>query len=175
VNKGYSYLLPLLNEFCEIDGIYFKILDDVYTNIEGYDGNNIAISYELSDELKEKEQFDQYKEYLQNNYLFKDSLTYDNKILFIFAFPEEFSKEYNLYKLGKFSEFSDAAKKDILDYLTKYHDGRSVENVRRVLYKDPLLKEFLEFEIGCKIPKDSELSSIPNKQYETFKEIHNIE
>lgn len=168
MNKGYSYLVPLLNEYCEIDGTYFKILDNVYTNIKDYEGDNIAISYEILDELKDKEEFEQYKDYLQNNYLFKNNLILDNKIIFIFAFPEEFIKEYYLYKKGKFSAFSDEAKKSILDYLSKYHDTRSVENVRRVLYRDPVLKEFLEFEIGCKISNDSELSSIPNEEYETL-------
>jgi len=165
LNKSYSYLIPLLNEFCRIDGDYYVMLDNVYTkHHQGESGNIIIISYWYNND----EGFLSYIEELKANELCQDYIKGDETIAIVFKFPDCFLHEYQCYKDGKFSEFTDEAKSIILKYILDIHKYKDADRVKRVLNKDEQLRQDLEYRLALKIDKDMELSSIPDKILETF-------
>lgn len=165
LNKSYSYLIPLLNEYCKIDGDYYVMLDNVYTiHQDGNVGDIIILSYYNADD----DGFKHYIEELKSNILCQDFIEDDDDISIIFKFPDKFLPEYNCYKTGKFSEFSKEAKDIIIKYILDTHKYKDAYRVKRVLNKDVSLREELEFKLAMTIDKDMELSSIPDEQLETF-------
>lgn len=165
LNKSYSYLIPLVNEFCNIDSDYMLLLNNVYVRHLDYpDEAMIIISYEFID----NDPFLDYIESFRPNELFKEMYINDEFISIILYFPIEFIREYNLYKDGKFSKFSDKAKNIILSYVLNVHKEKDANRVRKVLYRDSELRRELEIKLDMTIDKELELSSIPNLINETF-------
>lgn len=162
MNKSYTYLIPLLNEYCGIDARYYIIIDNIFTVLDNPD--TIGILYCNSNAASFKE----YLEELQESYLFEDITYLDEHVLVQLQFPEEYLNEFNLYAEGKFSHFREEAKQLILNYLLTNHNTVDAENVRQVLYRDSALREILEYQLGCLLPEDAELSSVPNKLQESF-------
>lgn len=165
LNKSYSYLIPLLNEYCKIDGDYYVMLDNVYTNhFDGDVGDIIIISYYSNDD----QGFLTYIQELKANEYCQDYIEDDDTIAVVFKFPDEYLYEYNCYKQGKFSEFRQKSKNIIIKYILDIHKYKDADRVKRVLDKDELLRKDLERKLALTIDKDMELSSIPDKILETF-------
>lgn len=165
LNKSYSYLVPLLNQYCKIDRDYYVMLDNVYTNhYQGDVGDIIILSYLTTDDTG----FVQYTEELKSNELCQDYIDLDETVAIVFKFPDEFLYEYHCYKSGKFSEFTQNAKDIILKYMIDVHDYKDAARIRSVLNKEISLKNHLEQTLALVIDKDMELSSIPNEKLETF-------
>ena len=164
LNKSYSYLIPLLNEFCTInpDGEFFLLLRNVYTKYKSYE-NIICLEYDNYD----NEDFKNYIKTLQTNDLFKFLISTEN-IVVILDFPEKFMYEYKCYKRGKFSKFREESKLLILNYLLGVHSTNITSKVRSVLYKEPGLRKSLERKLMLDIPESYELSSIPDINKETL-------
>lgn len=165
INKSYSYLIPLLNTKCNIDSAYFILIKNVYCSInKEVEKPIIVIVYEKLDN-------DMYNEYLTSLYeneLTENVIENDDEIIFIFNFPEEFREEYYLYINGKFSMFSQKAKDVIIDFIGNYHKSSSVWKIKKVLYKEQQLREYLEKKLDLKIDEDMELSSIPDLEKESI-------
>lgn len=165
LNKSYSYLVPLLNEHCKIDSDYVILIKDTYAWHYDYpDEDMFVVSYEKS----ETPLFTDYVQNFTSNELFKEFSETDDDINLVFYFPNEFKREYNLYKQGRFSAFSEKAKVIILNYILDIHNIRDADRVRRVLYKDEELRKELEYKLALKIDSSLELSSKPNRVNETF-------
>lgn len=165
LNKSYSYLIPLLNEYCKIDGDYYVMLENVYTrHFEGDVGNIIIISY-LSNE---DSGFLAYIQQLKQSEYCQDYIQDDDTINIVFKFPDEYLHEYYCYQQGKFSEFRQEAKNIIVRYVLDIHKYKDADRVKRVLDKDELLRQDLEKRLALTIDKDMELSSIPDEILETF-------
>ena len=165
LNKSYSYLIPLLDKYCKIDGDYYIMLENVYTRHQDGDvGNIIILSYCNAD----NDDFTKYIEELKANELCQDFIENDDDISVILKFPDEFIDEYNFYKEGKFSQFSQEAKDIIVKYVLDTHKYKDAYRVKRVLNKDISLREELEHKLAMTIDRDMELSSIPDKELETF-------
>ena len=165
LNKSYSYLIPLLDKYCKIDGDYYIMLENVYTrHQEGDVGDIIILSYCNAD----NDDFKKYIEELKANELCQDFIENDDDISVILKFPDEFIDEYNFYKEGKFSQFSQEAKDIIVKYVLDTHKYKDAYRVKRVLNKDISLREELEHKLAMTIDRDMELSSIPDKELETF-------
>ena len=165
LNKSYSYLIPLLDKYCKIDGDYYIMLENVYTRHQDGDvGDIIILSYCNAD----NDDFKKYIEELKSNELCQDFIETDDDISVILKFPDEFIDEYNFYKEGKFSQFSQEAKDIIVKYVLDTHKYKDAYRVKRVLNKDISLREELEHKLAMTIDRDMELSSIPDKELETF-------
>lgn len=165
LNKSYSYLIPLLNEYCKIDGDYYVMLENVYTRHQDGDvGDIIILSYCNAD----NDDFKRYIEELKSNVLCQDFIETDDVISIVFKFPDEFIDEYEYYKTGKFSQFSQEAKDIVIKYILDTHKYKDAYRVKRVLNKEVSLREELEHKLAMTIDKDMELSSIPDKELETF-------
>lgn len=165
LNKSYSYLIPLLNEYCKIDGDYYVMLDNVHTRISDNEVDNIIIITYFSND---DEGFLHYTQELKANVLCQDYIEDEDTISFIFKFPDKYMHEYLCYRSGRFSEFRQDTKDTILKYILDIHKYKDADRVKRVLNKDEDLRKELEIKLALKINKNLELSSIPDKELETF-------
>lgn len=165
LNKCYSYLVPLLNEYCKIDSDYLLLLSNVYSRHYDYRQEEvITICYEFIN----NDPFLEYVENFRQNELFKEMFIDKEYLAITFYFPKEFRNEYYLYREGKFSRFSDRAKEVILKYVLDIHKLNDTERIRRVLYRDERLRKQLEEQLDMSIDSELELSSKPNLINETF-------
>lgn len=73
---------------------------------------------------------------------------------------------FTKFKNGGYSRFDKEDKKRILNFLGLSNDGDS--KIKGVLYKDEKVRKQLESDIGMKLDPDSELSSIPDIDSETY-------
>ena len=108
---------------------------------------------------------------------FVDSTEEENRVIILFSVPKKFEKEYELFMAGKYSQFSDEAKKLIIQYSVnsglKYRvpeDPKDKSNRRfitdrrlRALTKDEVLRKNIEESIGMPLPADAELFDIPGE------------
>jgi hypothetical protein len=167
LNKSYCYLIPLLNEFCKIDGDYYVMVNNVYTrHYSGDVGNIIIITYWSTSD----DGFESYIHELKANELCMDYIEGDEVISLVFKFPDKYLHEYECYMQGRFSEFSDEAKKVIQKYILDIHKYKDAFRIKRVLDKDQQLRKELEQKLAVVIDEDLELSSIPDAVLETFYE-----
>ena len=163
LTKSVTYILPMLGysikEFVNIVNCY--IADEgkpQYTNhiflLHKFDGRSNADYLSYEETLVEHEHFEE---------------LYDpdrSHVMFIFRVPEYFQREYDLFKMGKYSKFNDDYKKHILNFLgPKYKTSKT----RQVLYKSKKLKKDMENRLGVNLTENMELSSVPNLEQETYK------
>lgn len=169
-NRSKTYMLPLLSEFVNFDMKFMKYLLNTFINIEEEE-NSLAILHEFT--FKDPE-FTSYEHRLLENKLFSKYIDIDDKVLYIFKFPEEYLNEYNLFKEGKYSEFGDDAKQLIIKFWAEVYKRNSsatkfLISLKQVLYKDLKLKETIEKELGVKLNDNQELGEIIDMNNETFK------
>jgi len=173
-NKSKTYLLPLLAEVVEIK--FFSSLVDTYIMDpnEKYE-NCMFLLYNFS--FKNPE-FTAYEHKLVENPYFIDSVDIDNQVLYIFEFPEEYIREYNLFKQGKYSKYGKDAKDTIINFFGNIYAGnlnavKFLMTLKQVLYQDNKLKQELEKKLNVTLPEGAELSDITCLVRETF-EVTNI-
>lgn len=164
--------MPLIVPMIGIETTFFDYIDNTYM----FDLNNeyeecFLITHDFS--FKNPE-FTKYEHRLTDSYLFQKLIDLDNdKVLYIFKFPEEYLHEYYCLKNSKYSEFGDDAKETILNFWTeiygKSHDGVNfILSVKRILYKDKVLKEQLEKSLKVKLDDNVELGQEVEMINETF-------
>jgi len=99
-------------------------------------------------------------------------------VLYIFEFPEEYIREYNLFKQGKYSKYGKDAKDTIINFFGNIYAGnlnavKFLMTLKQVLYQDNKLKQELEKKLNVTLPEGAELSDITCLVRETF-EVTNI-
>jgi len=170
-NKSKTYLLPLLAEVIDIDVRFFNHLQNTFIfDVEGKYKDCMLILHDFS--FKNPE-FTAYEHKLTNNPYFVDLIDIDNKVLYVFKFPEEYMDEYNHFKNGKYSLFGKDAKDTIINFFGKIYTGNlNAVNflllIKQILYKEPKLKEKIENELGVRLSEDAELTDIITFENETF-------
>lgn len=171
VNKSKSYLVPLLDTEVKVE--YPNLLINSY--ISDY---TISLLYEYDSHTTLTSQgrvgFPTYEDYLVNHVNFLDKLDINLDqlpcVLYTFLFPSDYYHEYDSFCEGRYSEFSEKAKKTILRFLQRNYSskGEVLMNIKQVLYKDESLRKKLSEEFNTEIPKDLELSSVPNLNREKY-------
>ncbi len=170
-NKSKTYLLPLLSEIIGFDKRFFNHLKNVYMFEDtGKYKDCLCILHDFSFKAPE---FTAYEHKFTSNELFVDLVDIDKQVLYIFKFPEEYMKEYNALKEGKYSEFGDDAKELILEFFTDIYKGNPnavpfLVKVKQVLFKDEKLRLNIEKELNVKISPEAELADKINIDNETF-------
>lgn len=171
INKSKTYLLPLLSELVEFDKKYHNNIINtyIYDDLGKYE-NCFFILHKFSFRNPE---YTIYENKLINNELYVDLIDINNDVLYIFKFPEDYLYEYNKYKEGKYSEFKNDAKELILNFFGEvYKFNMNAVNflikVKQILFKDKKLKKIIEDKLNVILPDNAELSSIMNKEEETF-------
>lgn len=172
INKSKSYLLPLISDDVKLE--YINELVNTYTYVEGFSDEIIGLLYNFQPDynfFKNKYQgFIIYEEYLFNHPLYIDKIDVDNKVLYIFKIPEKYSYDYNKFIRGKYSEIREENKFKILNFLTSKFKGNQkiINDIEGILFKNPEIKHNLEKKLAVTISDSSELSSIIDKNVETF-------
>jgi|TARA_R110000822_G_scaffold152112_4_gene291304 hypothetical protein len=171
INKSKTYLLPLLSELVEFDLKFYKNIKNtyIYEDLGKYE-KCIMILHDFSFKLPE---FTHYEQKLINNELFIDLVDVGDQVLYIFKFPEDYSHEYEMFKLGKYSHFGEDAKELILGFFTNIyqHNLNAVEfllKVKHILFKNERLRKKIELDLKVRLPVDAELSDIMSEECETF-------
>jgi hypothetical protein len=171
INKSKTYLLPLLSELVEFDKKYHNNIINtyIYDDLGKYE-NCFFILHKFSFRNPE---YTIYENKLINNELYINLIDIDNDVLYIFKFPDDYLYEYNKYKEGKYSEFKNDAKELILNFFGEVYKFNMnavsfLIKVKQILFKDKKLKKIIEDELNVTLSDDAELSSIMNKEEETF-------
>lgn len=170
LSKASYFVFPMLG--LDIDeflwSLYFM---NVYTNVEGHDEEGIFLHYRYSDNQRFKD-FESKVEFLSG---YRSHLDIDKyHVLYQFDIPEKYKREFELFKKGKYSHFSEEYKQTVLQFHKTTEmarqRGTTIENTQLhgILYKSPLLKENIEKKIGQNLLTTEEVYSIPNAEEETF-------
>jgi len=172
-NKSKTYLLPLLSELVGFEKRYHKNIKNTYINFDQpHLKNCIGILQEFSFKVPE---FTSYEHRFINNELFVELHDLDdNKVLYIFKFPEEYLHEYNCFKKGKYSKYGIDAKTLILEYFGHVYENNInavpfLMKIKQILFKDKKLKRKIEKQLDVVLSDDAELSDVPNLDNELFK------
>lgn len=171
-NKSKTYLLPLIAPIIGIKQPFFNFIENTYMFDSGDEYNECF--YIIQDFSFRNPEFTKYEHELINNYLFQKLIDLeDNKVLYIFKFPEEYLHEYYSLINSKYSEFGEDAKQQILSYWTelygKTHVGVNlVLSLKKILYKDKTLKQKLEQSLNIKLDDNAELGEKVEISNETF-------
>lgn len=168
-NKSCTYLLPLLSEFVNLNPKYTNYIKNTYIfdNEDNYE-NCIMVLHEYKARIPE---FTKYEFELTKNDLFVDFKDIGNDVLYIFKFPEEYLHEYKKFKEGKYSEFKDDSQSLVLRFWKTVYGSTAVNFLmllRQIFKKDPRLKSKLESDLKVKLDDNAELSSIMDKEKETY-------
>jgi hypothetical protein len=170
-NKSKTYLLPLLSELVEFDRKFFDNMQNTYIADDlGMYENCLYILHDFSFRNPE---FTAYENRLTKTEYFVDLIDIDDKVLYIFKFPEEYMHEFIKFKQGKYSHFGADAKELILDFYTNVFQGNLnavgfLLKLKQILFKDKKLKKEIEAKLGVSLPKDAELTDVINMEDETF-------
>jgi hypothetical protein len=175
-NKSKTYLLPLLSEIVGFDKRFFTHLHNVYMFEDtGEYKDCLLILHDFSFKIPE---FTAYEHNMINNDLFVKLIDIDDKVLYIFKFPNEYMHEYECLKDGKYSLFKDDAKELILDFFTDIYKGNPnavpfLIKVKQILFKDEKLKKEIEESLSTErskviLPKNAELNDPIEIIDETF-------
>lgn len=173
-NKSKTYLLPLISEFVNIKKEYFYNLENTYIS----DDKSIYKDciYLLHNFSFKNPKLTLYEHMLTDNQFFVDLIDdpKNNKVIYVFKFPEEYMFEYNKFKEGKYSEFNKDAKEIILNFYGHIYSNneRAVSfllKTKQILFKNKILKEKYERELNVVIDSNAELSDPINEEDETIK------
>jgi hypothetical protein len=171
-NKSKTYLLPLMSELINLDPKFFYYLENTYISddLNKYE-NCILILHNFS--FKNPE-FTAYEHALINNNYFVELIDINDKVLYVFKFPEEYMNEYNLFKIGKYSQFGKDVKTLILNFYTSIYQNNMdavgfLVKIKQILFKEDKLKKEIEEKLHVKLDDDAELTDRMIKDDETFK------
>lgn len=169
INYTTIFLLPVL----EYDDSFFP-KEFISCYIIDKSNTQLALVFEntKSEELTET---------LQNfkNHSLYDRMEYDDEdreIVVIFNFPKEFDTDFRLFKIGRYSKFSNKLKEILLD-----RHGRMTGNGKYITMSDALLpdyksKKFRADKIGVSINDlpNGEVMSIPNFDLEYYYKVDEL-
>src|SRR6056297_1128928 len=136
-NKTFTYLLPMLgdnlNHFKNCSCVYLCDVDRPEIK------NKLLLLYRLNKDWSNE--IDEWlKQHSQYNQSYKVK---DDYWMYVFDLPENYRKNYFLFKEGKYSLFDDEYKRHIVSFHKKSRsantDNSDIETVKKVLYKDESL------------------------------------
>lgn len=134
----------------------------------------LALIFENTD----SNQLKQFLVDIQNDELYSD-MTYDDdnkEIILIFNFPKDFDLDFRLFKIGRYSKFSNKLKEILLN-----HHGRMTGNGKSInmidaLQPDYKSKKYRADQIGISINDlpNGEVISIPNMDNELYYKVDEL-
>jgi len=161
VNDSYTFILPmLLSNAKNIDTSYFHGCF-IKSNLKPELDNHIFIVIRKGEQKSYSAYFNLLTclpTYMGNYEYKQDDETY--KVM-IYGVPENFIKDYEFFKLGKYFNFSEGYKRKILDFFGINTNNHRLIHIKYILYKDPVFRKQWEERIGTKIPVDLDLHRIP--------------
>lgn len=176
-NKSKSYLFPLIAPLIGFEEKFITNLENTYMFDSLHEFNNCFYIYH--DFSFKNPEFTKYEHKLISSYLFRKLIDLNNeKVLYVFDFPEEYLHEYNCLKNSEYSKFGEDAKQQILSFWTKIY-GKNTQGVnlilslKKILYKDEKLKKQIEESLSSKnhkvlLDNNAELGEKIEIKNETF-------
>lgn len=169
-NKSKSYIVPLFNKYVPVKCT--ELLINTFCFIQGFTEEDIFcllynIEQDTEDNFKEKFLINHYQQY---SHLIKiDKFT--NKLVFIFKIPENLVGQYHLFLNGKYSKLSKESKIIILNYLKNNYPSeiKMIMLIKDILYQNQVLRKKIETDLDLILSEDAELSSVIDRDRETFK------
>lgn len=171
-NKSKTYLLPLISEFVDLNPEFYGNIVNTYLFDESGEYENcIFVEMDFNFKIPEFTAFEHTLKESENFLKLYDIS--DEKVLYIFKFPEDYLNEYNAYKNGKYSEFGEDAQELIFDFFRGVYDNKKevipfLLKLKQIFGKDEVLREELEKQLKVKISPDAEVSAIMDIKKETI-------
>lgn len=164
--KSSTYFLPLIDS--EIKFEYLSQLCNSYV-VNNDDEGAFSVLYKWSG----KPDFVNYEKRLMENHLYAGHEDYDEYVLYKFKLTQNMKDNLKLFINGKYSLYSDGDKKLIVEFIKK-RGFNNFEKIGKILDRDNNLRLQMEIDIGNHIDINSELSSAPEMEKETFSNFVNI-
>lgn len=160
LTKSFTYLLPVFDIELRLKFLGNLSGSYLYNNAEEL---MFSILYKFSG----KEGFTKWEDVLTSHSLFAGHEDYGEHVLYKFNTTDELNEAVKLFEEGKYSEYSLKHKEAVVSFLRR-SGVSNYETVEKVLRKDEELREQMEADLNCIIPKGNELSSPPNLGEEVF-------
>jgi len=162
-NKSASYLLPLIGD--TIDQFAGKIFPQtLYRNtFSGAEekpelNRHVFVLYKYSSNTY----FKRFEENLKELETFTECYDPDSyHVMFVFEVPTQYIEALANFRLGKYSEMSEAAKIKILKFHKIDINSQPLNPIYGTLYRKEFQYEYLEAKYAIKIPRNMEASSLP--------------
>lgn len=174
-NKSFTYLLPLyskflINESKELnEGLFLDFIENCFTYHKVNDNIQNCFILQLRVPEKNDEIFRIFLNNLKKSIIFVEQFK-ENEYFFIrLNIPNEIWKSYKKFITGKYSELDEKNKRIILQFAKNHFSIDFSNRVNRIFRKSPELRAELEEKLAVSISKNSELSSSPNINKETYK------
>lgn len=175
MNKSFAYLLPLFSKYLisenkELEEAYFAIwVEECYCYCKVNDKLENIYTIKLTKPEKKNEIYQKYLSSLKKSNIFANQHNTEESNYISFKIPKEIENTYLKYLKGEYSKINSKDKTIALSFIKNRISKEYSIKMNRIFSKNEKEREELENKIGMKLPKDSELSSKPNKISETFK------
>lgn len=137
-SQATAFLTPLLD--INSDKKYPFYLQNGIENCYIYDDNHLVLVYELNDDTI---RFDQTLDFDKDiDFVKSVDIKGQNKIGYVISIPERFKEDVQLFLEGKYSQFSDELKQNILSFWTL--ENNNDNELYGVLYKTESGKKYGE-------------------------------
>lgn len=165
-NKSQTYILPMIGrKLSDFASDVFPFSNYRNTFIGDKDKpslkNNILLLYRFSNEP----QFLELEKNFQTHRYFHSIYEPDSfHTMIVFNIPEQFQREYDLFKQSKYSLFSESYKR----HIGFFHNINLTHEVMGTLYKTEWRFKQLEKKFGIEIPRNQEAGSAMNEADEYY-------
>lgn len=169
-NKSKTYLLPLLlKDFKVTPNILNNLINTYLSDSESLHKNCIYLLFKFDGSLE----FTKFEQSIFENKNFVESYDLNDKVVYVFKYPELYTTEYDNFKKGKYSKFGEDSKIIIIKTLTKYYGSSPnvipiIKKVKQILTKADSLREKMEKELNTYIPIENELGEMADLDKEMF-------
>jgi hypothetical protein len=159
LNKSKTYILYYIGKYIPI-----KFLDKLNNTYIFFNNEyKICLRYTYSGKLE----FTKYEKELESNEYYESTIDITkSEVLYTFNVPLELLDVLDLFISGKYSYLPE--QEELVDFLICNFGLTEESKIIRIIRRDNELREALEEELNTKIPKDLDLSSLPDLDNENF-------
>jgi hypothetical protein len=182
-NQSINFILPMLGSDCRtVDAAYGVFIGD---HVKKRDEENKIFLLCDSEDSYYLNKIDNFN----NHNLLLDKYNYDKYDMYMFNIPPQLLNDYNLFKQGRYSEFSSLYKNHIKNfYFVKQLNVKIIKNpefsqfnnpnniirykdlIDQIINKSSKLYDRLNTLLDVTLPKDVELATLPVYENEVFTE-----
>lgn len=164
-NKTTRFLLPILGEkMSSFNETYFI---NAYIDVEDVTRKTDVNCLYLLYRFRATKEYLDFEEKLQNHEQYRGHYEPDkHHTIYLFEIPDNYIDEYRLFLKGKYSEFSNEYKYQIMNFFNFDTDGDTYQ----ILNRGDKRRIKMEEDLGVSIPKNIELEDKPNIFEETYTE-----
>jgi len=164
-NKTTRFLLPM---FGDSMGSFFETyFINAYLDVEDIDKKTDTLCLYLLYRFRATKEYLDFEEKLQNHEQYRGHYEPDkHHTIYLFEIPDEYIDEYRLFLKGKYSEFSNDYKYQIMKFFNFDAEGDTFQ----ILNRGDRRRKKIEEDLGVKIPKEIELEDKPSIVEETYTE-----